>query len=597
MRNIGRIARVALIAWGIVPVVRGQNALDLVQRGIEQGPLDFYNCTFPADQDLAVGPSRIVLVSNCKVRLLDSAGAQISEAFLRDGTEFDPSWIGLFPPTEPGVGGLQGSRMFDPRVHWDPRYQRFWIAAGEHAEFLLNLPIGSTVYDKGWLHVAVSKTATPSNLSFNAQTGDWYHFKFDMKADLNIPLIGILDRPTINTDNEFLHVAVRDLLCDPFAWGRGFCNGHSPVPAEEHRTVLVPIPLAPMLNGQYPALPLFSLKLDPSVVPEDSGMHCAVRTYDAVPGQQTQYEVTTDVHPFASAALVRSSIVVGSFAPDGAGGWTYTSQAVPLPESAWFFGILRTRHLQGPPQSNPTTVRLIPGMFQSAALRNGSIWGVLHGRKNVGSPGSPTPGDRYMVFWFEIAVAGGTFALKQSGEIDPENVFDIADLEGFDPSISVQADNSVAITYSITGPTVYPTMVMAYRYSTSPDGAMPYHPIVRDGLVTLKPEKTADYSGTEADTSGCFFWGHSMLAWDDGTQPMPPDPTESDHWQTWVGRINLCIDDMWADFDGDAELTMFDWLEFTYLQRTSDRRADVNRDRRHDIIDFERVAHALRNVR
>ncbi len=68
-------------------------------------------------------------------------------------------------------------------------------------------------------------------------------------------------------------------------------------------------------------------------------------------------------------------------------------------------------------------------------------------------------------------------------------------------------------------------------------------------------------------------------------------------YQSWTARLNLCTDGMWADFDGDGQLTRLDWLEFTRLHQASDRRADVNRDRQHNLIDFERVTEALRGVR
>jgi hypothetical protein len=558
-----------------------QGVVDLVSPAIEQDPLSLYNCNQPADLDLAVGASRVVLVSNCKVRLLDLSGATLDEVWLRHSVDTQVGLVGLFQPSVAAGGGDSGSRVFDPRVHWDAHNERFWIVAAEYGVAVPGW------FDQGWLRVAVSRSASPDNLSTDPATGDWYSFVIDVKTDLTQPLGGFPDLPRINTDGETLHIAVgRDLECDPTLSAAGWCPGVDPVPVDQHRTVLVAIPIAPMLSGQMPATPLWSLKLSPGVVQEDSAFHCVARTYDVLPAPQTQHLLTTGLHPQgAGGTQVVTSLIVGTLEPDGSGGWNYFSEVLDLPETAW----LEAGGSVPAPGGSVGTAGIV---FFSVAYRDGSIWAAHHVLPNVGTPGNPTPGPRLVIRWYEIGVVGGA-ALLQYGDIDAEQVFGVPGkdpIQALDPSISVNAVGDMALTYTVSGPETYPSMAMAYRYRTSPEGELPYSLMAKQGVTVIDPPTQSDYSGMEVDTTGCFFWGHSMLGLDDGSLP-------TNRYQSWIARLGLCVDDTWADFDGDAELTLMDWLEFDRCFQRRDRRADVDRDRRHTLADYQRVSEALRHVR
>ena len=149
----------------------------------------------------------------------------------------------------------------------------------------------------------------------------------------------------------------------------------------------------------------------------------------------------------------------------------------------------------------------------------------------------------------------------------------------------------LAITCTVSGENTFPLLCMRRRFRGSPPSTLPYHTLVRPGVATLDHIRYwSDYSRTEVDLVGCGFSAHSLEARDE----LPDPPTPWWPYQSWTAKLDLCVDDMWADFDGDAELTALDWVEFVSLFDPTDRRADVNADRRHDLIDAERVAAALR---
>ena len=119
---------------------------------------------------------------------------------------------------------------------------------------------------------------------------------------------------------------------------------------------------------------------------------------------------------------------------------------------------------------------------------------------------------------------------------------------------------------------------------------------MRPGVATLDHTNYwSDFSGTEVDPFGCLFWAHSLEAFDDGGID-PPNPIN--RYQSWTAKLDLCADeDMFADFDGDGELTSLDWTAFTEAFKVGDRRADVDRDKLHTFADIDAVTYALRNVK
>ncbi|MCH7791989.1 MAG: hypothetical protein IID31_06885 [Planctomycetes bacterium] len=78
-------------------------------------------------------------------------------------------------------------------------------------------------------------------------------------------------------------------------------------------------------------------------------------------------------------------------------------------------------------------------LFWSVVRRGGSLWAVQGILRNVGGANPmPDPSGRSIARWYEIVIGDtGGFTLAQWGDIDSEAIYQIADLEAYDPSISV----------------------------------------------------------------------------------------------------------------------------------------------------------------
>lgn len=87
----------------------GEWAREGVNDSLTPAPAVYENCTFAGDNDLAVSGDRIVLVSNCRVKITDKSGNTIAEALLCDGTEFASEYVGLFEPVVPGQAALEAT--------------------------------------------------------------------------------------------------------------------------------------------------------------------------------------------------------------------------------------------------------------------------------------------------------------------------------------------------------------------------------------------------------------------------------------------------------------------------------------------------------
>lgn len=571
-RKPGLFSCIVVLSYSLVQVCTAQSgewAKEGVNNNLTPPPTVYQNCTFAGDNDLAVSDDRIVLVSNCRVKITDKAGNMVAEALLRDGTEFDPAYEGLFIPVIGGAGQNAGNRVFDPRVHYDPFAERFWIVAVEQLSPFAQEPL---FFDKTWLRVAVSKDATPNNLSADPMNGDWHEFTFDLKSsqDTQAPLFGFADRPTINTDDAWLYVAIgRDAQCSG-----ALCQPHL-VQAQppEHRTVLVAMPKGDaqsgMLAGQYPPLPVWSARIEPPSDPgEASGWYCAAREYEGNP--EPQYFLSTRSHPFL-ASYFETHLRVHALVPAGAT-WDTHSIDVELPLAAQFWTAPGA-----PPNVPGMSVFVNPNVFHSVKLRNGSLWATQHVRR--------TQSAGVKVQWYEIAMNGwpdgGTPQVMRWGEIDPDpsGTFGYG---AYDPSIAVNVFGDVAITYTIAGGGLLPQYWRAFFPVSIPSEIAPR--AMRVSLLEYNQSPmAADYSGTEPDPlDQCVFYGHAMLVSD---IPVPGMPTKSDFWQSWLGRYELCSGADVADYSGDGIRTGADVLMFQAIYQYGLPTADFTGDGVLDVHD------------
>lgn len=168
------------------------------------------NGVMAVDAEVAVGPYQVIMVTNVGVQLI--AREPCSS---RPCTNVTSALDGTFFTRQ---GSIQDDpRIADPDIIYDQRAERFWIVAVEVAQaefggFCQNPPSPIT---KGWLHVAVSKTSDPGNL-----TSDWEYFAIDIQGAPNEEaFVGVAHFLNIATDDDYLYVACTDSAeCDLDGW-------------------------------------------------------------------------------------------------------------------------------------------------------------------------------------------------------------------------------------------------------------------------------------------------------------------------------------------------------------------------------------------
>lgn len=560
-----------------------------------------YNCDRPGDLDIAVGPDRIVVGSNCTVQLWTRTEPPVllasGEAFLRQGSADMPMTVtpGLFEGIDPADLSVsdEGSRVFDGRTYWDADSERFFVIAPEHGN-------STEVFDFTVLRIAVSKTSSPN--SFDAT--QWHTFTIDFKTDISeplshpsVPVGGFLDLPRSWIGDDYLYVcvgAVIDLL--------------DPVTARDGPGFLAAIPKTPLLSGTKPATPYWGQRMwyrpgidcgisgKPGCVETTSRtfFHGAARTY-GLAGDRMPLFLAPEDAVFVNGGMpmpdrVQDELVLGSLVAGQNGTFTYVSTKVALPSGLYF-----AFEVDGgkTPEAGETAGHS-SAIFHSIVFRGESLWATLHARAVVpdGSGGyMPSPLLDTKVYWFEIdpdgyPAAGASPAVVQGGIIDPQALgfpgSPGSDAEAFDPSIAVNSLNTVAITFTVSSSTEWPSIYRAIRYQTQPANTMPNIARVRKGNG-LQPDRWSDYSGTSPDpTNACIFWGHSLQ-----TELPTSNPPLVDQWESYLTKYRVCnsSQNSFADVDGDGEVSMKDYDEFLALFRAGDRRGDANADGFHDMLD------------
>lgn len=130
--------------------------------------------------------------------------------------------------------------------------------------------------------------------------------------------------------------------------------------------------------------------------------------------------------------------------------------------------------------------------------------------------------------WYEIELnswpAAGSPSLRQDGEIDLGG-----GIHTFFPSIHVDANDNVAITYARSASNEYISMSRSTRAGSDPLDTMRPTQVVRTSDNAHTSGRWGDYSGTqaEADIPG-VFWGHHEFT-----------SGSTSSWRTWVARFDI----------------------------------------------------------
>ncbi|MCP4772233.1 MAG: hypothetical protein GY879_12580 [Planctomycetes bacterium] len=174
------------------------------------------------------------------------------------------------------------------------------------------------------------------------------------------------------------------------------------------------------------------------------------------------------------------------------------------------------RYPAHPPQKGSSSrPYLFEPRFWSCAQRNGSLWAVHHVNSS-----------RSRVRWYEIDMnnwpTSGSPSLAQDGEIDLGS-----GIYTYFPSIHVDADSNVAITYARSASNEYISMGRSIRAATDPSGTMRPGQVVQTSNNAHTSGRWGDYSGTQVDPGIVgTFWGHHEY-----------NIGGTSSWRTWVAKF------------------------------------------------------------
>ena len=128
--------------------------------------------------------------------------------------------------------------------------------------------------------------------------------------------------------------------------------------------------------------------------------------------------------------------------------------------------------------------------------------------------------------WFELRRDGGGWTLIQEGTQDPGGT-----LNRFMGSIAMDQDGNIALGYSASSSTTYPSIRYATRAPGDPLGTMQAEKTLRAGAGSqTASNRWGDYSAMSADpVVGCRFWYTNEFY----------KPSSGSNWKTQIGAFTI----------------------------------------------------------
>lgn len=164
-------------------------------------------------------------------------------------------------------------------------------------------------------------------------------------------------------------------------------------------------------------------------------------------------------------------------------------------------------------------------------------------------PGDPDAGQA-TAFWARIDTTNlGSLIAADQGVISGEEIG--AATHTFYPSIAVDNTGALAVGFSASGPTIFPSAYFTYRQAADAAGITRPPSLVQAGQASyLRQFGTArnrwgDYTGTAVHPleAGCF-WVFNQYAGEQDPQDPPP---ENGRWETWWAKFCVADSDIFAD--------------------------------------------------
>ena len=459
----------------------------------------------PPDPIGATGKDHVVNVVNTTIRFHDKAGS----------TTLHSALSAFFATLAPRTA------TFDPKVIYDQHADRFVVITLEQEDVFFGAPA-----NRSRIYLAVSDDGDPN--------GDWYLAEIDSLVMISgFPTWA--DYPGFAVDEEGIYITTNQF---GFAAAGGFAGVR-----------LWTIPKGLGSSGLY------------------DGGAATVNLFDPYAGGGI--EVTTQpAHIFGAAPagvgtwLVSYSGLTNQTTgsdflqfvrvdnPVGPGATSFTQQflnigniealTAPLPEA---------------PQSGTTeTVATNDRRALHAVWRDdNSLWTVA----TIDPITGPDAGESTAHFWQLDTTTLSNITLVQQGDVSGNDLS--ADAHTFFPSIAVNSANDVAIGYSISSPTIFPSSAYTTRSAGDAAGTTSGTTLLRAGTdyyirtfdappcnppTAPSLNRWGDYSGTALDPVDQCFWIYNEHAIARGSATVGgcngrPNP-EQGRWGTAWGRSCIC---------------------------------------------------------
>lgn len=427
----------------------------------------------PPDPIASAGLDTVLAMINSEIALYSKSGTLIERAHL--DAPLGPN-TGFFEEVDHDFGS------FDPWTVWDPYAERT-IAMAEEVEFGTVNPDGSGGPRRGGygadeanLMIALSTSSAPNDLDTapGDADDDWMTFSIPAVHNFGTGLAWI-DYPKVAADADSLYIT-----------GNYFTFG-----ARQYVGTLI---------TRLDKLALLSGSLGSRVDVQASAPLATLQPAQSYgrPASAPQLFVSATLNGLDVFEMDDNNALLARNLP-----FSYLEYTGGAPQ------------LGGPDRLDTLSARLM-----NAVWREGSIW-TTH---TVSVNGEAA------VRWYEIEEGAlHQYAIAQTGVVDPG-----PGAHAFMPSIAVDADGNMGLTYTQSSATQFAAMMYTGRRATDPAGYTSPGRVVRAGDAYYAPDANAsverwgDYSGLALDPAdSATFWAFGEY------------PVAANAWGTWWGAFQV----------------------------------------------------------
>jgi hypothetical protein len=350
-------------------------------------------------------------------------------------------------------GGALG-KVVDPRALYDPLSERFFVFGSEFQP--------SSGHQRGYLNIAVSKTSDPAT----KDTLSWRFFRVDVTE---VPSAGdtlLMDLPCVGFDDVAIYVAYNMFHVPP---------GAIPLNGASYRHCRVHIfDKSQLLSG--------TVSLHAANAPDGISNGFTLQPITLVGSPSAPGQVFLAEIPWTSSTTVRLWSVTDPF-----GSPSLQSATVSVPNNGGF--------VSGAPQAG--TLRTIdtqsPRTQGDAFMRGSRIWFC----NTAGGPFGPSK-----IFYYCLDPNGfpsGTPLLVEAGSIDGGT-----GVWNYQPAIGGNRDGDVAIVFTQSSSSTYPTMMATLRREGASAFATPA--VVKPSPTSYIGNRWGDYARVAVDPVDQTMW-------------------------------------------------------------------------------------------